>query len=83
MFKVYTLEFFLFVLKNAVAEDQVWPAISLSADEIDRDVYDHTSGIACEVSYTMANMSRNHCTGCSVSIQPKKTSYSTSDLKSI
>lgn len=51
MFNVYSLEFFLYVLKNAVAEAQVWPAISLSADEIERDVYDHTSNIACEVSY--------------------------------
>lgn len=50
IFNIYSLEYFLFMLKNGVAEKQVWPAPSLSADEIDRDVYDFTLDIACEVS---------------------------------
>lgn len=48
-FKVYFLEYLLYVLKNAVAQRQVWPAVSLSAEEISKDVYDFTIDIACEV----------------------------------
>lgn len=53
LFKVYSLEYFLYILKNAVAEQQVWPVLSVSAGEIERDVYDFTLNIACEVGYLM------------------------------
>lgn len=52
LFKVNSLEYFLFVLKNSVAEN-VWPALSLSVDELERDVYDYTINIACEVGSTV------------------------------
>lgn len=50
MFKVHSLEYFLYVLKNGIAGSQVVPALSLCAEEIERDVYDFTIEIACEVS---------------------------------
>lgn len=50
MFKVYSLEYLLYTMKNAVAERQVWPAVSLSTEEIERDVYDFALQIACDVS---------------------------------
>lgn len=48
--KVYSLDYMLFLLKNAVAENQVWPVVSLSTEELERDVYDYTIEIACDVS---------------------------------
>lgn len=52
---MFSLEYLLYVLKNAVAEKQVWPAISLSSGEIERDVYDFTLNIACDVSFFLIN----------------------------
>lgn len=50
MFNVHSIEYLLFILKNAVTE-HAWPALSLSAEEIQRDVYDFTLDIACEVKH--------------------------------
>lgn len=47
---VYSVEYLLFILKNSCAGEQVWPSISLSTSEIQKDVYAYTMGIGCEVS---------------------------------
>lgn len=48
-FKVYSIEFLLFMLVNACAKEKVWPFLSVSVEEFEKDIYDYTTGIACEV----------------------------------
>ncbi|XP_028143294.1 protein maelstrom homolog [Diabrotica virgifera virgifera] len=48
LFKVYYLQYMFQVLKNSVANDNVWPLYSMAETELDKDLYSHTVGICCE-----------------------------------
>ncbi|CAG9830036.1 unnamed protein product [Diabrotica balteata] len=48
LFKVYYLQYMFQVLKNSVANDNVWPLYSMAETEVDKDLYSHTAGICCD-----------------------------------
>lgn len=58
LFKVYSLEYMFRVLKNTSANKIVWGSDTMSAREIEKDVYAYTVNIACEVKdiYKMLNL---------------------------
>ncbi|KAK9753892.1 piRNA pathway germ-plasm component [Popillia japonica] len=48
LFDINSLEYFFFCLKNNVSPGgKVWPTVSVSKIQLERDVYDYCSGIAC------------------------------------
>jgi hypothetical protein len=54
MFRVYSLPKLFYELRNACVPDKPgavgFPAFSLAECELDRDVFNFTKGISCEVS---------------------------------
>lgn len=49
-FTVYSMEYLLYTLKNAFSKEPVWSTPSLSALEIEKDIYAYHADIACQVS---------------------------------
>lgn len=48
-FKIYNMQYMFRVLKNTCHGENVWPTHSYSVREIEKDVYAHTTDIACDV----------------------------------
>lgn len=50
MFKVYSLQYLFYQLRNNVAADNLtFPTVNVAALELDKDIYEFTPGIACKV----------------------------------
>ncbi|XP_025835039.1 protein maelstrom homolog [Agrilus planipennis] len=49
LIKIYSLDSFFYQLRNTTADGEIiWPSITLSTLELERDVYDYCPGIACD-----------------------------------
>lgn len=48
--EIYKVQFLLFILRNTVGENEVWPTDTFSYCEIDKDVFSHTPDIGCQVN---------------------------------
>lgn len=46
--QIYSLSFLLYTLRNDIRNTVVWPSISQSINEFDRDIFDYTPEIPCE-----------------------------------
>ncbi|XP_066146624.1 protein maelstrom isoform X1 [Euwallacea fornicatus] len=64
MFKVYDLQVMLYFLRNIVADDQVWPSLTFSNRELEKDIYAYEPGIACKYH----SSSNSHPVYCSKSL---------------
>jgi len=59
LFQVYSMEHLFYVLRNSVAEKVVWPVISMSILELEKDIYDFCHEIPC--SFHDNSDVPNHC----------------------
>lgn len=52
LFTFHSLQYLLLSLKNNISSTEVkaWPTISVSKLQLEKDMYDYTNGIACDVS---------------------------------
>lgn len=59
LFTVYSMEYLFYILRNTVAQRNVFPAESLSTLELEKDIYDFCQDIPCD--YHSDSDVPNHC----------------------
>lgn len=50
VFKIYSVEYLFYALRNAAASNVVFPTVGVAELELERDLFEFKQGMACPVS---------------------------------